>query len=253
MLRSERQAAILRAVTEKGSCSVSDLARALAVSGETIRRDIKAMARDGAVHKVHGGVRRADPVRESAFDQRLRENAEAKRIIAARAAREVRDGDSVMLDTGSTTTYLAQALRDHRDLLVTTNSVDIARTLATRNGNRVYMAGGELRADDGAALGPSATTFIAQFRVRVAFLSIAAIDPGDGYMDYHLTEAEFSRVVIERAERTVIVADRSKFGRRALVRVAGLGAVDLLITDAEPRPPFPRLLAEAGVEVAIAG
>lgn len=253
MLRSERQAAILRAVTEKGSCSVAELARALAVSGETIRRDIKAMAREGAVRKVHGGVRLPDPVRESAFDQRLRENAEAKRIIAARAAREVRDGDSIMLDTGSTTTYVAQALREHRDLLVATNSVDIARTLATRNGNRVYMAGGELRADDGAALGPSATTFIGQFRVRLAFLSIAAIDAGDGFMDFHLSEAEFSRVVIERAERTVIVADRSKFGRRALVRVAGLDAVDMLITDAEPPAPFPRLLAEAGVEVAIAG
>ncbi|MFQ5784487.1 MAG: DeoR/GlpR family DNA-binding transcription regulator [Alphaproteobacteria bacterium] len=250
MLKPARQAAILKAVTARGSCGVAELAQALDVSGETIRRDIKAMAEDGLVRKVHGGVRRPDLLRESDFHQRLGENAEAKRAIARRAAREVRDGDSLMLDTGSTTAYVAQALRDHRDLMVATNSVDIARTLATRNGNRVYMAGGELRADDGAALGPAATTFIQQFRVRLAFLSIAAIDAEEGLMDYHLSEAEFSRVVMDRAERTIIVADRSKFGSRALVRVAGFTAVDLLITDAAPPEPFAELLREAGVGVA---
>ncbi len=251
MLRSARHSAILRAVKAKESCSVAELARDLRVSGETIRRDIKLMARDGVVRRVHGGVRLPDAVRESDFHQRLMENAEVKKAIARRAAREVRNGDPIMLDTGSTTAYVAEALREHRDLLVVTNSVDIARTLATRNGNRVYMAGGELRADDGAALGPAATTFVGQFRVRLAFLSIAAIDAEDGLMDYHLSEAEFSRVLMERAERTIVVADHPKFGRRALVRVAGFDGVDTLITDAEPPPPFAELLRDAGIRVVV--
>jgi len=252
MLKEARQAAILEAVTARGSCTVIELARALSVSDETIRRDLKAMARNGAVRKVHGGVRLAESLRESGYHQRLAENVEAKRAIARRAAREVADGDSLMLDTGSTTAYVARALTEHRDLMIATNSVDIARTLATRNGNRVYMAGGELRADDGAALGPVATAFVRQFRVRLAFLSMAAIDAVDGLMDYHLSEAEFSRVVMERAERTIVVADGSKFGTRALVRVAGLAAVDTLITEAPPPPPFDSLLAEAGIAVVIA-
>ncbi|MEE8533939.1 MAG: DeoR/GlpR family DNA-binding transcription regulator [Alphaproteobacteria bacterium] len=253
MLKSVRHTAILEAVAAKGSCSVAELARDLRVSGETIRRDIKAMADDGLVRKVHGGVRVAEPLRESDFHQRLIANAEAKKAIARRAAREVRNGDSLVLDTGSTTAYVAQALRDHRDLLVVTNSVDIARSLATRNGNRVYMAGGELRADDGAALGPSATTFVRQFRVRLALLSIGAIDAENGLMDYHLSEAEFSRVVMERAERTIVVADRSKFGRRALVRVAGFDDVDTLITDVEPPAPYGQLLRQAGARVMVGG
>jgi DeoR family glycerol-3-phosphate regulon repressor len=253
VLRSARHSAILKAVTARESCSVVELARDLRVSGETIRRDIKLMARDGMVRRVHGGVRLPDAVRESDFHQRLIEHAEAKKAIARRAAKEVRNGDPIMLDTGSTTAYLAEALRDHRDLLVVTNSVDIARTLATRNGNRVYMAGGELRADDGAALGPAATAFVRQFRVRLAFLSIAAIDAEDGLMDYHLSEAEFSRVLMERAERTVVVADHSKFGRRALVRVAGFDAVDTLITDANPPAHFAELLRVAGLRVVVDG
>ncbi len=252
MLRPDRQSAILKAVTEKGSCRVAALAAALGVSGETIRRDVAEMARDGLVRKVHGGVGLPDPLRESGFRHRLRQNADAKRRIAQAAAREIRDGDAIMMDTGSTTAYVAEALRDHRNLTVMTNSVDIAHGLATRNGNRVFMAGGELRADDGAALGPGVAGFIGRFRAHVAVLSVGAIDIEDGAMDYHFSEAEYSRVVVERAERTIVVADRTKFGIRALVRIAGFDAIDTLITDAPPPPPFADRLAAHDVRVVVA-
>ncbi len=257
MLRPDRQSAILKSLNDRardggGVCRIADLSLSLGVSGETVRRDIKLMAREGLVRKVHGGVALLDRAREPAFRQRLRENSQAKKAIAEYAAREVHDGDSIMLDTGSTTAYVAEALLGHRDLTVMTNSVDIANTLATRNGNRVFMAGGELRADDGAVLGAGAVAFIGQFRAHIAFLSVGAIDIEDGLMDYHMSEAEFSRAVIERAERTIVVADRSKLGVRALVRIAGFDAMDMLITDAEPSPPFAEALASADVAVAIA-
>ena len=257
MLRPDRQSAILKSLNERalvggGVCRVADLALALGVSGETVRRDIKLMAREGLVRKVHGGVALLDAMREPAFRQRLHENAQAKKAIADCAAREVHDGDSIMLDSGSTTSYVAEALLGHRDLTVMTNSVDIANTLATRHGNRVFMAGGELRADDGAVLGGGAVAFIEQFRAHIAFLSVGAIDIEDGLMDYHLSEAEFSRAVIERAERTIVVADGSKLGLRALVRIAGLDAIDTLITDSEPAPAFARQLQRDEVKVVVA-
>ncbi|MEX2648385.1 MAG: DeoR/GlpR family DNA-binding transcription regulator [Alphaproteobacteria bacterium] len=252
MRQSVRQSAILEAVTRFGTCSVSKLAADLDVSDETIRRDIKSLAEGGRVVKVHGGVSLPDLLRESALEQRLRENADAKKAIARLAAREVGNGSSVMLDTGSTTAFVAYALREQRDLTVVTNSIDIARALATRNGNRVYMAGGELRADDGAALGPSAAAFIEQFRVRTAILSIGAIDEHDGLMNYDLAEAAFSRVVAGRADRTIVVADHSKFGRRASVKVLPWDAINVLITDTPLREPFASQLAEANVEVLIA-
>ncbi len=247
-----RHATILETVARLGSCSVNQLARQLSVSDETIRRDLKALAASGRVIKVHGGVALPDVLRESPFELRLRENIDAKKRIAQRIAREIADGDSVMLDTGSTTAYAAYALRQHRDLTVVTNSIDIARTLATRNGNRVFMAGGELRADDGAALGPSAAAFVEQFRVRAAILSIGAIDADEGPMNYDMAEADFSRVVIERADRTILAVDRSKFGRRATVKVMPWSAIDVLVTDAPPPEPFAAQLAAAGVDVLVA-
>lgn len=252
MRQSVRQASILESVARLGTCSVSRLAAELKVSDETIRRDIKSLADAGRVIKIHGGVTLPDMMRESAFEQRLRENADSKKAIARVVARQIGHGESVMLDTGSTTAYVAYELRGHRDLTVVTNSIDIARALATRNGNRVFMAGGELRADDGAALGPSAAQFVEQFRVRTAVLSIGAIDERDGLMNFDLAEAAFSRVVVGRADRTVVAVDASKFGRRATVKVVPWDAIDVMVTDAPPPEPFARQLAEANVEVIVA-
>jgi DeoR family transcriptional regulator, glycerol-3-phosphate regulon repressor len=252
MKRQSRHRAILEAVSLGGQARVLDLASRLRVSDETIRRDLKDLEAEGLVQKIHGAVIPPEPLGEPRFDRRMSQEAEAKKAIARLAAVQVRDGDAILLDTGSTTAYVARALHGHRNLLVVTNSVDIARTLATRNGNRVYMAGGELRADDGAALGVSATAFVQQFRVRLCFLSIGAIDLEDGLMDFHLEEAEFSRVAIRRAERTIIVADHTKFGRRALVSVCPLSAVQTLITDEPLRASFQDRLRRAEATVLIA-
>ncbi len=253
MRQVERHSAILKAVARTGSSTVTGLARELEVSGETIRRDIKVLAGDGLLLKVHGGATMPGPLKEPGFRQRLGDNAGAKKVIAITTARQVRDGDTLVMDTGSTTAYVARALLEHRDLLVVTNSADIARTLATRKGNRVYMAGGELRADDGAALGPAAAAFVEQFRVRLAILSIGAIDAEDGFMDFDYAEAEFSRVVIRRAEKTIVVADHSKFGRRGLVRVCGLERIHTLITDRPLAAPFAGQFRKAGVNLLVSG
>ena len=249
MLGPARQSAILKAVTARGSCTVSELARDLEVSGETIRRDIRVMARQGLVHKVHGGVSVPDQLRESSFRQRLLENAEAKQAIARLAAAQVQSGDSLMIDTGSTTAYIARELVDHRDLMLITNCTEIARILARGNSNRVFLAGGELRGDDGALFGGEAVRFVGRFRCRVALLSIGAIDLNSGFMDFHPEEAEFSQAVIAQATRVIVAADHSKFGRQATVKVCDLSSVDTLITDQPPPPPFAKRLAEAQVEI----
>jgi DeoR family glycerol-3-phosphate regulon repressor len=249
MLPLARQSAILKAVTARGSCSVSELADELRVSGETIRRDIKVMARNGLVRKVHGGVGLPDLLRESSFRQRLAENAEAKEAIARLMAAQVRNGDSLMMDTGSTTAYVARELRDHRDLLLITNCTEIARTLADGKANRVMLAGGEVRGDDGAIFGPEAARFAGRFRTRLAVLSIGAIDLRDGFMDFHPEEAEFSRALIAQAGQTFVVADHSKFGRHAPVKVCAFEGIDVLVSDRAPPAAFSERLAEAKVEV----
>ena len=223
-----------------GSLSVADLARALNVSAETARRDIRPLVDAGSVVRVHGAVGLAGQIGEAPFERRMRENAPAKRAIAHAMAALVADGDALMLDTGTTTSFLARALLDHRRLTVVTNSSDIARTLATVNGNRVFMAGGELRGDSGAALGASALDFIRGFAVEFAVISAGAVD-GTGIMDFDLQEAEFARVALSCGRRRVVVTDASKFRRRGVVRVAGFDAIDLLVTDEAP----PEAVADA--------
>jgi DeoR family glycerol-3-phosphate regulon repressor len=134
----------------------------------------------------------------------------------------------------------------HRRLTVVTNSSDIARTLATVNGNRGFMAGGELRGDSGAALGASALDFIRSFAVQHAIISAGAVD-ASGVMDFDLQEAEFARMVLACGERRVMVTDASKFGRRGFIRVAGFEFLDLVVTNAPPPPEVAAAMASAGV------
>ena len=150
------------------------------MSLETVRRDVKPLARDGSILKMHGAIGLPSFAGEAPFERRMRENAEAKRAIARNVAATIRDGESVMLDTGTTTSFLARELLGHRRLTVVTNSSDIARTLATVNGNKVYMAGGELRSDNGAAFGVSAIEFVSRFTVNHAVISIGAVDAQRG-------------------------------------------------------------------------
>src|SRR5215207_2035661 len=195
---SKRQTQILSLVREQGSCSVADLAKALDVSFETVRRDIKPLVDSREVSRRHGSIALPHELGEAPFERRLREHFAAKRAIARRAARLIEDGDSLMLDTGTTTSIFARELLKKRDLTVVTNSSDIARTLATVNGNRVYMAGGELQGDNGAAFGESAVQFVQRFNVRHAIITAAALDPLSGVSDYHWEEAEFARTILAR-------------------------------------------------------
>lgn len=250
-LQSRWQEAILEAVRREGRARIVALARALDVSDETVRRHVRPLVERGLLRREHGAVVWAGAA-EAPFARRLEVNAAAKRAIARAVAERVEDGLTVMLDTGSTTAYVAEALVRRSGLTVITNGLEIARSLVGRNGHKVYLAGGELDARLAAALGPEALAFVDQFRADLAILSIAAIDAEEGLMDFELDEARIARAMMHRARRVLIAADRSKFGRRAAVRVAGLAEIDELVTDAPPPEPFPAQLAAAGVGLVVA-
>lgn len=248
---SKRHSEILKLLELQGSASIVAMARQLNVSTETIRRDIRPLVESGTVIRIHGAVGLAGQLGEAPFERRMRENAAAKKAIAQLVAETVRDGDTIMLDTGTTTSFVARALIGHRRLTVVTNSSDIARTLATVNGNRVYMAGGELRSDSGAAFGSSAVDFVSRFFVQHAIISAGAID-ASGVMDHDLHEAEFARMVLSRGQRRVVVSDATKFGNHGFVRVCDFTAFNELVTDAAPKGPIGAALKQAGVRVVTA-
>jgi DeoR family glycerol-3-phosphate regulon repressor len=216
------------------SCGVIDLANELGVSDETIRRDIKQMARTGAVEKIHGGVMLPHASLEPPFLRRLEQHRHEKQRIARLAAEIIQDGETLLIDNGSTSCYIAKELNAHRNLTVVTNSTEVARDLCARNNNRVFMAGGEIRADDSAAYGPTAVSFAQQFATERAILSIGSVHGQLGCLDYDLSEAEFKRAVIPHAKSIVMVADHSKFDRPGVVKVCDFDIVDLLLTDRLP-------------------
>lgn len=248
---TKRHGAILRLLEDRGSLSLAVLAHDLGVSAETVRRDVRALVEAGAAVRVHGAVGLAGQTGEAPFDRRMRENAQAKRAIARATALRIADGATLMLDTGTTTSFLARELLSHRRLTVVTNSSDIARTLATVNGNRVFMAGGELRGDSGAALGASALSFIRDFAVEHAVISAGAID-ASGVMDFDLHEAEFARAVLACGQRRVVVTDASKFGRRGVVRVADFDQIDEIVAEAPPPADVAEAMARAGAGLVLA-
>lgn len=252
MVHSKRHGEILRLLGEEGMITIASLAERLGVSLETVRRDVKPLADDGSVLKMHGAVGLASMVGEAPFERRMRENAEAKRLIARMVAATIRDGEAIMLDTGTTTSFLARELLGHRRLTVVTNSSDIARTLATVNGNKVYMAGGELRSDSGAAFGISAIEFVSRFSVDHAVISIGAVDAAAGLTDYELEEAEFARMVLSRGQRSLVVTDHTKFGRQGLVRVCGFDGFSELATDRPPPADIAAALSQGGARLTVA-
>ncbi len=247
-----RHLEILSLVRDRGSVTVGEIASRLGVSEETVRRDLRPLAQAGDIVKLHGAVALPHDVGEAPYERRMRENAQAKRAISRHAARLIEDGDSLMLDTGTTTSIFARELLRKRDLTVVTNSSDIARTLATVNGNKVYMAGGELNGDNGAAFGVTAIQFIASFNVRHAFISIGALDASAGPTDNYLDEAEFARMLLSRGEKRHVLTDSSKFGQRALIKVCEFADFDSLITEAAPPADLGAVLAEADVTIDVA-
>ena len=252
MNHSKRHGEILRLVQEAGTITIAELAEKLSVSLETVRRDVKPLTNDGSVLKMHGAIGLPALAGEAPFERRMREHADAKRAIARSVAATIQDGKSVMLDTGTTTSFLARELQNHRRLTVITNSSDIARTLATVNGNKVYMAGGELRSDSGAAFGGSAVEFVSRFSVNHAVISTGAVDAVMGVMDYNLEEAEFARMVLTRGARRVVVTDHSKFGRQGLVQVCGFDGIGELFTDRTPPQNVVDALDKAGAKLTVA-
>jgi DeoR family transcriptional regulator, glycerol-3-phosphate regulon repressor len=237
-----------------GACRIGYLAEKLGVSDETIRRNIKALQRNAQVRKVHGGVLLAEDLTltEQPFQARLDKNAPAKRQLAAKLAEMISDGDSLFLDIGSTTAYAAQALLGHRNLYIVTNSLTVANTLATRNNNRVFFAGGELRPHDGGAFGQDAIAFIRRFNVQYAVFSVGAVNAGAGFMLHDIQEADLSRQAAMAAQTCIVLADAEKFDRRAPIVIARPASIDILITNTPPSDEIRTMLARNEISLVLA-
>ena len=252
MLNEERRRAILEILNREGRVLVLDLAKRFTTSQVTIRKDLEDLHAHGLIHRTHGG---ALPAREGALeDPTLREKEKLHRKeklrIAEAAARLVQEGQVVILDSGTTTTAIARALRHFHNLTIVTNAVNIAAELSG-TAVEVILTGGTLRKNSFSLVGPIAEETLHRLNADLLFLGVDGFDVQYGLSTPNLLEAKVNRVMVEVAKRTVAACDSSKFGRRSLSLIAPPQALHEVITDRGAPKSDVKMLKKAGIEVTL--
>jgi len=252
----DRRERILDILRQKQRVSVDALAEEFDASRETIRRDLTDLAIRGLVRKFHGGatlpeVPHAEEATEGSFQLRIGEHVEQKRAVARAAAKLFEPGDTLFVDTGSTTVVFAEELGQRSGLTVITNSVLIAQAVAKGpGGSRVFLLGGEFDDEASETLGSLVIDQVRNFHARHVILTVGAITAG-GILDFSMAETEVARAMIEQASELTVLADFSKVSKAGLFQVCPLRTIDRLVIDRAPTGAVGEALVEAGVDVIV--
>jgi DeoR family fructose operon transcriptional repressor len=226
----ERRSRLLDIIRIRGFAALEELVRELGVSESTVRRDLDALEDQGSARRTHGGVLYSGGMpRLAEFDERQPANWAAKRAIAVTAASVIEDGETVLLD-GGTTTYEVARLLVGRSLQVVTNSLPVANLFASEARTDLVLLGGYVSPRTGVCLGPYANELLGRLHVTTTVLSAAGVSE-EGLFNAHLLLAETEQAMLKAAGRVMVVADSSKFGRKSLTLVSRLDAIDIVISD----------------------
>ena len=254
-LPAGRKSDLASYVAEAGQVTVAELSERFGVSIDTVRRDLDQLDREGVIVRTHGGAVSIEdaPRTDRGLDVRLRMQAAEKDKIAKLAVGLIEDGTVIMLNAGTTTLAVARALRNHRDLTIATNNLRIPAEISEKVFRDLYVFGGAVRLITQATTGPVAFTMSAggaevELRCDLALIAVGAV-AASGYSTSNLGDAAMMSDMIQRAERTAILADSSKLGRQLFAQIATLEQADYLVTDAAPPADLAAALADAGVEV----
>ena len=236
MWQKERHQRISSLLESLGQVTKEQLTEELGVSRETVRRDLLEMEKLGLVNCVHGGVTAVSSGKEPPLNERARLRMKEKRAIAQEARKLVKQGDTLFIDSGSTTTQLARELSAIHDLHIVTNSVEVASIIGNANetslsGNAVTLLGGRLGRYAAATQGDITIREINRYHVDYAMVSPVAMHPKYGAMSYEPEEAEIARAMTENASRTIVLADYSKFQSIGRISYCPLEQIDKLIVD----------------------
>ena len=238
----------MRAV-RSGTARVPELAAAFDVSPMTVRRDLRMLAREGKLERVYGGAISAEEDRP--FAEIAVERSEAKQRIGAVAAALVQDGQTVMLDIGTTAVQVARHLRG-RSLTVITTNLAAYEELLPEPGITLILPGGVVRRDYRSLVGVIAQDSLSQLSADMAFIGTSGVDAEGSVWDTTMVEVPIKRAMMSAVDRVVLVADRQKFSMGGVVRVCGAADIDQIVTEDELPATTQIAVNEAGIEVTIA-
>ena len=240
MSQNLRHRDILDIARRDGKVVVERLAQKFGVTLQTIRRDLTDLAEAGQLERVHGGAMLPSGTTNIGYEERRQLNQAAKTAIAKACAARIPNDISLFLNIGTSTEAVARELRDHKNLLVVTNNMNVANILAGNPECQIVVTGGNLRRADGGLVGPLATHTILQFKFDLAIIGCSALDIEGDLLDFDIQEVGVSQAILQHSRRTYLVADASKLQRSAPARIGSLEALEAVFTDAD----LPRDLLE---------
>jgi DeoR family transcriptional regulator, fructose operon transcriptional repressor len=251
MLAEQRRSCLLELVRVRRFASLPELAERLAVSESTIRRDLDQLEEQGVARRLHGGVLYTGvSPKLPHFDAQQPADWEKKHVIAMAASRLIDDGDTILLDGGSTTYELARLLVG-RPLHVVTTSLPVANLFASDGNSDLVLIGGNICPRTGVARGPYTDRMLSMVRVRKTIFSVAGICE-EGFFNNDLLLVETERAMMRTAAQVIVVADSTKFGRQSLTHLCPLDAVQHLVVDDGITPEWRAKVKAAGVDLIVA-
>jgi DeoR/GlpR family transcriptional regulator of sugar metabolism len=253
MLANHRRDKILELLQEDGSAKVLELARLFKVTEVTIRQDLEKLDKEGLVVREHGGAFLKDiPNQVKGFMLTHQDNLDKKEMIARKALEFIDIGDTIILDSGSTTTEIAKKLKGKKQLTVITNALNIALMLGAEPGIEVIVTGGEFKPPTLSLTGQKAADFFKGLNVQKLFLATAGISLKAGLTYPSISDLVVKKAMIEAAETRYLVADSSKIGKTALASLGALSLIDYIITDPDIQEKHRQVFHDHEIELIIA-
>lgn len=252
MVQTLRKPEIISIARREGVVTVDGLVAHFGVTPQTIRRDLTELAETGQLERVHGGAILPSKTSNIGYSERRQLNQASKVDIARACAAQIPNDCAIFLNIGTTTEAVAGELLRHEGLVVVTNNINIAMILSANESIEVIVTGGNLRRSDGGLIGDLAKQTIAQFRFDYAIIGCSALHEDGEILDYDFAEVGVSKEIINRSENVFLVADVSKFQRKAPARIASLSSVDVFFTDHPPPAQTTSLCQAADTRIIVA-
>jgi len=231
MLPLERQKKIIDLLNVRKVLKMNELTEELDISVDTLRRDINALANQGKIVKIYGGIKLAEPkYGEPSMDERMIDRLEEKETIARKCCEYIQDGDCIYIDSGSTTYHIAKYIKDKKKLTVITNSIPVITELMNTD-IELMIIGGKIRKDEQSVVTFEYIFNFHELNVLKAFICCSGITTERGISDYNLEEATTRKKMIELSKEVFVAADSSKFGRDVTIAIAPLDKIDAIVTD----------------------
>lgn len=246
----ERRDSIIQRIQKDGKVRVDKLSEEFDVSSVTIRNDLDFLELKGILHRTHGGaLLRKNVYEDPTLEEKQKRHSEEKQLIGGRAAEMIEDGDSILLDSGTTTLEIARRLNNKQNLTIMTNAIQIAMDLMSKNEMTVMLTGGTIRSESYSLVGPDAESVISNYFFDKLFLGVDGLDMDHGLTTPNPMEAQLNRIMVERSREVIAVTDSSKLGRHSFSFICDLDVISTIITDSKITPEFEKRLMKKDINI----